>query len=365
MSESIEFIFRQFIADAEVIGCEQITHGHINASWKVTTKGHEANTWMLQGINHRIFKNISGLMKNIDLVTRHLAQNAGEGKSDQNRLQLFRTIDGALYFEDQAGKPWRLFNFIENSRVYDIVGDSSLAYEGGSAFGRFVRSLEGLDPSALCSTIPRFHDFYLRRDQYVEALAGAETARKTKAAEEIRYAESRFPFMDRFFSKIAEGAFPVRITHNDTKFNNILFSPDGKAICIIDLDTVMPGTILFDFGDAIRTATNTAAEDEPDLSKVGFDLRLFSAYTRGYLQECAGVLSHEEIMHLPEATRYMTLLIGIRFLTDFLAGDVYYNTSREGQNLDRARVQFAMDRCLEQNTAEMRNIAAKFATTKE
>jgi hypothetical protein len=365
MIDSIEFIFRQFIADAEIAGCEQVIHGHINHSWKISTKGHKISKWMLQEINDNIFKDIAGLMNNINLVTRHLLQQASDGESDQNCLRLFRTIGGNLYFEDHAGKPWRLFNFIENSHVYDVVSDAGLALEGGKAFGRFVRSMEGLDPKSLHATIPRFHDFYLRRDQYVEALAGAEADRRIIAAEDIRFVESQFPFMDTFFSQIAEGAFPVRITHNDTKFNNILFKQDGKAICIIDLDTVMPGTILFDFGDAIRTATNTVAEDEPELSKVRFDLELFSAYTRGYLQECAAVLSQEEIKSLPEAARYMTLLIGLRFLTDFLAGDVYYKTSRKGQNLDRARVQFAMAGCLERNTAEMRNIVATFSTTNE
>ncbi len=358
MKEKIIEVFKNFEVEGDLFAIEQIKNGHINNSYHLKVLNSVEQNWFLQRINANVFHDIEGLMKNVELVTRHLISKDDPGKEDNMQcLRIIRTRNNKLYFTDKEGYSWRLFNFIENSYVYDVVKNTSFAYEGGKVFGRFVMVMSDLDPSSLIKTIPRFHDINYRWEQFKDVLKIEGNPRALLAAKEIMFAEERYKDLSDFYSQVDRGLLPQRITHNDTKFNNIMFNKEGVATCIIDLDTVMPGTVLFDFGDAIRTATNTASEDECDLTKVNFDLDLYEAYTNGYLKECASALTDIEITNLPEAARYMTFLIGLRFLIDYLAGDVYYNITRPNQNIDRARVQFRMVECIESNMSHMSEIA--------
>ena len=249
-----------------------------------------------------------------------------------------------------------MFNFIDGTRSYDVVPGTSLAFEGGRAFGKFQSLTSDSDACELVEVIPGFHNISTRLATFRKVCKEDKCQRLKELAIEIRFIEDRAQEMHKILKLAQEGHIPLRVTHNDTKFNNILFDKLNRAVCIVDLDTVMPGVIHYDFGDAIRTGTNTGAEDEADLQKVNIDLELFRAYSQGYMEVSRDVLTKTETAHLAFSARLMTFIIGLRFLTDYIAGDVYYKTLFPGQNLRRARAQLRLVRSMEENAPAMEKI---------
>ena len=352
-------VITAFSIEGSPISISPIDSGHINDTYLVTTTPEEAPDYVLQRINHQIFKNIPGLMNNIDVVTRHI-RNQLNNISDEHHgmkvLELVPTSEGKLYHTDLKGNFWRMYTHIAGSHSYDMIEDPGLAYEGGRAFGQFQTLTAGIDPDALTVTIPRFHDISWRLEQFDEALKNDTFHRAGALSQEIEFILSRSGTMHAIHELGSKGDLPLRVTHNDTKFNNILFNGENKAICIVDLDTVMPGSVLFDFGDAIRTGANTGAEDEANLDRVGIDLQLFSAYSKGFLEEAGSAITRNEIDHLAFSAKFMTFIIGLRFFTDHINGDSYYKIQFPGHNLRRARTQFKLLESMEQEFEKMRKI---------
>lgn len=353
-------IFDQVIAAfglaGKVLSHAPYGHGHINRTFLLTTK--EGNDdYILQKINRNIFPDINALMSNVATVTDYLS-NQGGGRTPE----LKRTTQGNPFFTDQNGDCWRLFRFMAGTVIYEMIEDTDLAFEAGMAIGKFQGSLSGLNED-LTYTIESFHDFNYRWNQYEKAKAGSEKNRILKAGETMAFYESRAAGMKKYFQKLGSSGIPLRVTHNDTKVNNILFDSRGKAVCLIDLDTVMPGFIHFDYGDALRTLANTAAEDEKDLAKVSFNEDLFTGFTKGYLYYANHFLTGIEKEMLPLAPLYMTFLIGLRFLTDYLGGDQYFRISYLAHNLQRTKVQMMLLEDMERKSDRIRNEISLFSSS--
>lgn len=335
----------------QVVVC---ANGHINTSYHILVSDHQHPGYFLQHINTNIFKDVDSLMNNISLVLDHLKSKA-KVSAIQCFLELIPTTDGKNYYIDSDNQCWRLFNYIEEGQSHNCA-DAHLAFESGLIFGRFLSDLSDFDTSGLNETIPGFHDLELRMEQFRSAIDQNNEDRIAGAAAEINFVKAHAEEMLKLTQMINAGKLPLHVTHNDTKLNNVLFNSDRKAICVVDLDTVMPGSILFDFGDAIRTGANTALEDEPDLSKVDLNIEAYSSFTKGFLKSIVSVLTDNEIALLPFSARFMTFIIGLRFLTDYLNGDIYFRTKYPGHNLVRTKVQFEFFRKLEQNKDLMETI---------
>jgi Ser/Thr protein kinase RdoA (MazF antagonist) len=314
---------------------------------------------VLQRINHHIFRNVPELTNNILKVTRHISQKLLCKAAEFDYFQVIRltpTKTGQFFVRDTGGNYWRLFDHVRGSRSYDMVASAELAFEGGKAFGIFQFLTSDLDASSLYEVLPDFHNIATRLATFRETVLHDPAGRVKEVADEIGFIESRAQEMHTILRLGERGEIPLRVTHNDTKFNNILFNSANKAISVVDLDTVMPGYILYDFGDAIRTGASTAAEDESDLLKMNIDLNLFAAYANGYLSVAGNFLNKTETAHLAFSAKFMTYLIGLRFLTDHVDGDRYYKTGFPGHNLQRARAQFRLLQNMEQNFGEMERI---------
>ena len=341
--------------------------GHINDTFAV--RFDQAGTpvrYIFQRINDRIFKDVPALMENIARVTAHATQRAasvaGDADGSRRTLTLVPARDGLPYHRDAAGGWWRCYLFIERARTYDIVGSPQQAAAAARAFGEFQRLLVDLPGKRLHETIPDFHHTRRRFEAFQRALAADAHNRAAQARAEIAFALEHEPLVDVLLDLQARGEIPERVTHNDTKFNNVMLDDaTQEAVCVIDLDTVMPGIALNDFGDMVRSATNAAAEDERDLARVHARLPIFEGLVQGYLSAARPFLNPAEVGHLAVSGAVITFEIGLRFLTDFLAGDVYFKTKRPGHNLDRAANQFAMVRSLEAQRATMEAIVAKHA----
>ena len=327
--------------------------GHINDTFAALFDGPSGPfRLVLQRLNRHVFPEPEKVMANASAVTRHLrARLAASGARDAHRrsLRLVPTRDGADFLLDGAGEPWRAWHFVERARSVDVVEDPRTAFEAARAFGEFQRLLLDYDGPPLVETLPLFHHTPTRfRRMQASAVADA-AGRAHGAAAEVDFALAREPLSRLLVSLQEAGDAPLRATHNDTKVNNVLLDDaTGEALCVIDLDTVMPGLSLYDFGDLVRTAASPSAEDERDLSKVGVRDDLFAALVRGYLSSAGGFLTRAERESLVGAAKVIVFTIGLRFLTDHLDGDVYFRVHREGHNLDRARTQFALLRSLEE-----------------
>ncbi len=335
-------ILTQFNLPSAPVKIHRWGEGHIHDTYLVETTDHNPD-YILQKINHHIFKDIPGMMSNIEAVTRHLQKKLRNlpGKNrDFKSLELVYTKSGRSFIQDEEGNSWRMFVFIPGTITYQVLTSPSLGHEAGKAVGTFQSMLGDLE-TELVETIPDFHNINLRINQYYQAKAVNSAGRVAVAREEIAFAQDRFARMKDYFGSLKDHAI-LRITHNDTKLNNILFDRQERAICLIDLDTVMPGYVHFDYGDALRTMANTAAEDEKDLLLVKFNKKVYDLFTEGYLESAGEILNEKERELLPYAPVYLTFIIGLRFLTDFLNGDVYYRIHRPEHNLDRARVQFQL-----------------------
>lgn len=346
------------------VSYERYGSGHINDTFLLVNEdGNGTYRYILQRMNHDIFKDPVSLMKNIAGVTRFLRERIIEAGGDPERetLNLVKTKEGGDFYKDSLGNYWRVYDFIADATCYNLVEKPEDFYQSGKAFGHFQSLLAQYPAEELTETIPDFHNTPVRFETFKKVLAADALHRAESAKEEIQFVLDHAEDMAAAQSKLEEGLLPLRVTHNDTKLNNIMIDDaTGEAICIIDLDTIMPGLSIFDFGDSIRFGANTAEEDERDLSKVSLSLELFEVYTKGFLEGCEGRLTEEEVKMLPMGAKLMTLECGMRFLTDYLEGDTYFKIHREGHNLDRCRTQFALVTDMEKKWAEMEAIVKKY-----
>lgn len=340
-------------------------NGHINDTYLVICDdAGNVKKYILQRMNHSIFRNPQALMENVAGVTSYLQEKIRErnGDPDRETLSVIKTKTGENYFEDSLHNFWRVFPFIEDTYCLEKVENAGYFYDCAQAFGSFQRQLADYPAETLHETIPLFHHTPSRFQTFQKAVREDPLGRADSVREEINFALAREADTHVLTDLLEKGKLPLRVTHNDTKLNNILFDTvTKKALCIIDLDTVMPGLSLYDFGDAIRTGANTGAEDETDLSKIGLDLSLFETFTDGFLTGCAGSLTPLEIELLPMGAKLMTYECGIRFLADYLVGDVYFKIHKEHHNLDRARTQFKLVADMEAKWEEMAEIVRRLS----
>jgi len=355
LKHDVRAIARQFQISGDYMEAAPYGSGHINDTYCVIfDQGGTRVRYIFQRINHNVFKTPGALMENVQRVTTHLAAKAC-GFSDTSRrvLTLMPSRDGRAWHVDAGGNHWRAYVFIEKARTYDSVESDKQAFQAAKAFGQFQKLLADLPSPRLHDTIPDFHHTPRRFAALEKAIASDSANRAQLAKPEIEFALRHKALC----SVLLDGNLPERVTHNDTKFNNVMLDDTtGEGICVIDLDTVMPGLALYDFGDMVRTTTSPAKEDERDLSKVKMQFPMFEALARGYLSTAAEFLTPAEKKLLPVSGKLITFEIGIRFLTDFLAGDVYFKVHREGHNLDRCRTQFKLVESIEQQEADMHNL---------
>lgn len=362
MGHNLKEIFDFFVTDGTFLNGEPYGSGHIHDTFRVVTAEKNKDDYILQRLNNKIFKNIPELQHNIEQVTVHLRnklKNIPGSDIKRECLQLIPTIDGKSWIIDKEGNYWRMYIFISNHRSYNIVDSPDKAFEGGKAIGRFQAMLSDMPGSNLFETIPRFHDIESRLEAFKNKIDENPVGRAGTIGKEINEIYKRAEEKKVILRLGREGKIPLRITHNDTKFNNILLDEHDKALCVIDLDTVMPGYVHYDFGDAIRTAANSASEDEPDPAKIMMDINRFKAYAEGYLSETGKTLNAVEKEYLAFAPRLITYTIAVRFLTDYIDGDNYFKTHHEHHNLQRARAQLRLVMSMEEQYEDMRRIIGK------
>lgn len=362
---TLQEVFAAYDLGGEVVGALRYGKGHINDTFcaYVQTPEGDCLRFILQRMSAVAFHYPDQLMKNIVGVTDYLRTMIEQDGGDATRetMQVLRTKTGETYFTDSQNGAWRVYPFVENTICYQTAEKPELFYAAARAFGKFQYMLRDYPADTLFETIEKFHDTENRLANFEKALAADKLGRAKDAAEEIAFVKAHADDCGVCLRALREGKLPLRVTHNDTKLNNILIDKDsGEGVCVIDLDTVMPGLSVNDFGDSIRFGANHSAEDERDLSKVNFDIDLFDIYTKGFLEGAHGALTTEELQYLPWGAKLMTLECGMRFLTDYLEGDVYFHTTREGQNLDRCRTQFKLVRDMEQQWQDMQTVVSKY-----
>jgi hypothetical protein len=365
MKHDLKAVVAQFEVPGDFLDAQPYGSGHINDTYLVRMRqDRQAIPWIVQRINHRIFQDVAGLMRNIQRVTEHLRRRlAAMPGSDPARetLTVVPTRAGQAFHRDAGGSFWRAYVFITGARTYDEVQSGAMARQAACAFGTFQKLLMDLPAPPLQETIPNFHHTPSRFAKLEAAIAADGAGRAASCQPEIEFAVARKAMTAVLVQQMAAGVLPSRVTHNDTKINNVMVDDrDGRGVCVIDLDTVMPGTVLYDFGDQVRTTTGTAAEDERDLGNVRFQAGMFEALVRGYLETVRDFLVPAEVDHLAFCGRLITFEIGIRFLTDYLEGDVYFKTHRPAHNLDRCRTQFEMVRQMEQQAETMERAVARY-----
>ena len=324
---------------------KELTAGNINVTYRLDmAEDKTAPRFVLQRINTSAFKDPVSLMENIGLVTAHIRRSyEAEGIDPARRVLTFVKADnGTLLYRDPEGGAWRCYVYVDHVTAYDAIESADLFREAGAGFGEFQTRLSDFPAERLTETIPGFHNTARRFETFLTSVEKDAAGRVASVAEEIEFFTSRKELMSSIVDRLG-GELPLRVTHNDTKLNNVLIDDEtGKALCVIDLDTVMPGSSLYDYGDAVRYGACTAAEDEPDTSKIGFDMELFSAFTEGFVSATAGNLTDTEIKLLPLGIAVITCELAMRFMTDYLDGDVYFKTAYEGHNLVRARAQMKL-----------------------
>lgn len=319
--------------------------GHINDSYHIINGAEGQPDYLLQRINHYVFKDPDLLMRNMKLVTDHItAQLQKQDLKDLDRktLQIIPTREGKSYFKDPDGNFWRVLNFIKDHVVYESASDPAIAYEGARMFGGFTKMLSDLPASGVGDTIPKFHNLKWRLSNLKESITKDAAGRLKSVKDEVSYVESSVKLMTTIQDLGESGSIPERITHNDTKINNVLFDKNNKGLCVIDLDTVMAGYVHYDFGDGIRTFTNTGEEDDENLDRITMDVELFEAFASGFLDSTREILNKTEVDTLVYAGLLFPFIMGVRFLTDYLDGDVYYKIRHKEHNLVRARAQFKL-----------------------
>ena len=336
----------QFSVSGDCLEVKPFGNGHINDTYAVTCASEGGvRRYILQKLNSRVFPHPTALMNNFAAVTAYLRPIIKKegGDPDRECLKVIPTVQGAAYYVDGEGEVWRMTQLIENTDAYLVAESSAMFEDAGRAFGLFIKRLEGFDAASLIEVIPDFHNTVKRYENLEKAVAADKAGRASGVKDLIDFARARKDKTGVIVSALKEGRIPLRVTHNDTKLNNVLIdTATQKAICVIDLDTVMPGSLLYDFGDAIRVGCSTAEEDEKDLSKVNFDRENFVAFTRGFMRGLGDNLTVNEEKLLPTGAILMTFECGMRFLTDYLEGDVYFKTAYPEHNLVRCRTQFKL-----------------------
>ncbi len=352
ISVANKFDFKGIVSNVAPYG-----NGHINDTYAVVCNTADGDVrYILQRLNSNVFPDREGLMRNMIYVTTflHDAVIKDGGNPEKECLNLIPTKEGKMYLTDENGDVWRATQFIENTEAYLVADDKEMLRDAGRAFGQFSARLADFDASSLVEIISRFHDTVDRYNKFQAVLDLNKAGRKENAEKEIDFVLQRKGICGTIVERLQEGILPVRVTHNDTKLNNALIDvTTKKAVCVIDLDTVMPGSILYDFGDGVRAGCSTGKEDEQNLDLVDFDLNLFSAFASGYLEGLGESVTDEEIALMPMAARLITFECGMRFLTDYLDGDTYFKTAYQEHNLVRARTQFKLVKRMEELHDEM------------
>jgi Ser/Thr protein kinase RdoA (MazF antagonist) len=352
----MEQVLSRFQLEGQPLSCERYGEGHINRTYLVVTD--RPRRYILQRVSRAAFHNIPALMQNIEAVTAYLARRSEDARMS---LHLIPTTEGGFWVQDEAGEYWRVYDFIEDSICLQTSETAEDFYQSGVAFGSFQRMLHDFPAETLYETIPNFHNTPNRYRIFHETLRADRLNRADGVRKEIDFVLAREAEAGSLLDMCAKGELPLRVTHNDTKLNNVMLdSKTRKALCVIDLDTVMPGLVAYDFGDSIRFGASTAREDERDLDKVGLDLSLYRRFCEGFIPAC-GALAEKEIETLPLGAKLMTLECGLRFLTDYLDGDRYFSVARPEHNLDRARTQFKLVAETERQWDEIQKIVQAFA----
>ncbi|MBM3844710.1 MAG: aminoglycoside phosphotransferase family protein [Verrucomicrobia bacterium] len=354
----------QFEIKGELAEAHRVKIGHINETFAVTYRNAGlTQRYIHQTINTGVFKEPVPLMQNVVKVTEHIRQRLREeGLKDLDRraLQVIACCDGQPFYVDEDGRFWRTFVFIENARTYEAVETPAQAFQASLAFGHFQSLLSDLSSRDLAITIPDFHHTRKRFLRLQKAIAEDPCNRAGLAARAIGFALAQEPLVDVLLDAHARGEIPERVTHNDTKFNNVMLDlQTGEAMCVVDLDTVMPGMVLYDFGDMVRTTTSRTAEDETYLDRVELEMELFEPLVRGYIEATRSFLTPQERSYLVVSGALITFTIGIRFLTDYLEGDHYFRVHRQDHNLDRCRKQFKLVQSIQDNSERMQQLVDK------
>ncbi len=363
MNHGIKSIVKHFCICGELTEIRPLLRGHINDTCVLTTKkNNHIVRYILQRINHTVFKDPPSVMKNIVRVTEHIQSRmlAIDPLLASRQLTVIRTVDEKCLYEDNEGNFWRVYNFIENAVAYDTVDSADLAYEAARMFGWFQKMLVDLPGPPLHESIADFHNTPRRFETFQRVLKEDTCNRAKNAKPEIKFLFENVSICDVLLNLADKGKIPVRITHNDSKVNNVMLDKNtSKGVCVIDLDTVMPGLSIYDFGDMIRTGTAFADEDERDLSKVTMDLPMFEVFVRGFAEQSSRFLTSTEKQHLAFAARLITFEQLIRFLTDYLAGDIYYKVQRKDHNLDRTRTQMKLVRSMIKQEEDMNAVVER------
>lgn len=336
-TKKLKYIFDQFNHHGVFVDYDELASGHINDTFLIKTK--QKPFFILQRINHGVFRNVKGLIENKVAVSEHIQEKSTEYNTPV--LTFLRTKEGRYYLEAYGGF-WNLSYFIDNCVTHEVVKSANIAHEGGRLVGKFLRLTSDFDVSNLVETIPRFHDMSFRFSQFENALKVASKERLDQAELQIEAVNNLKTEMHVLLKLKNSGKIRTRVTHNDTKISNILFSKQGKGLCVIDTDTVMPGIVHYDFGDSIRSICNTTSEDDPNLSNVEFNLDYYEAYYKGFISEIGTELSALEKEYLPLGAKTMIFIMALRFLTDFLNEDYYYKTKYAHHNLDRSKNQLKL-----------------------
>ncbi len=354
-------IISNFSLDGNPVSSQAYGCGHINSTFKIVCDN--GNKYLLQRINNNVFKDVDALMNNIDYVTTFLKEkivNYG-GNPLRETLTVVKTKDNKNYYKETEDSYWRVYLYIDDTITLQVIEDPMHFYFAGKAFGNFQKLLSDFPATKLVETIPNFHNTISRYADFEASLSADKSHRAENVADEIAFAKKYKWLSEELYPLIEKGELPLRVTHNDTKLNNVMLDKKtGKPVCVVDLDTVMPGLSLYDYGDSMRFGTNPAAEDEKNLSLVYCDLVLFEQYTKGFLEECGKSLTAKEIELLPISALVMTYECGIRFLADYIDGDVYFKTSRPEHNLDRCRTQFKLVADMEEKLPAMKEIIKKY-----
>ena len=356
---SVHNLISEFRIDAEIVSVKPFGSGHINDTYRIINKNQNGHDYLLQRINHHVFKDVPLLMSNLVNVTDHLRKKLAIlpiSTLEREVLTIIYAKSGRPYYRDDAGDYWRVFYFLKDTKSYDMVTTEKQAFEGGKAFGHFQALLADMDTHLIKDTIPDFHNIEYRLDNLLKSIEIDKKDRVKSIKSEIDFILQRSDSMDEILRSGRNGTLPLRIVHNDTKFNNVLLDADDHAQCVIDLDTVMPGYVAYDFGDSIRTIINTAAEDEINLDAIGLNIPLFAAYTRGYLQESVNFLTKAEIDSLIKGVLLLPYIQAVRFLTDYLDGDIYFKIQSPEHNLQRTRAQLELVKKLEEKADALNQV---------
>ncbi len=358
-------IAKKFKIDGTIEEIKAFGSGHINDTYRVKIKEADKKDYILQVINHNIFPNVPELTKNIIRVTEHVKKKIEEKGGDPERetLTIIPTVEGEGFYKDEDGKYWRVFIFIDNTNSYDRLENAEQAYEGGKAFGNFLKMVADMPGGPLYEVIPGFHYTPNRIKTFLESVKKDPVNRVSQCKEEVEFLSARTEEMKKIVQMGEAGELPLRTTHNDTKFNNVLLDKNDKGLCVIDLDTVMPGYIMYDFGDAMRTSTNTGDEDDPNLDRVSMNIDLFEGFTKGFVSELKDTLTKNEIDNLAFGAKLLTYEQSVRFLTDYIDGDIYYKTAHKEHNLQRTRAQIKLLKSMEEQFDKMEAIVQEVANS--